>query len=583
MTRLRFKKLWLVSETARAARNIVFHQNRTLLVGRNHTGKSTVVKHLFRTLGCQTRGTSDRWDSLTISVLEFELDGRSYTAYRKANVYALRENESSQVRVTTSYSEWADIMAGLFDFRLMLPTHQETLAQATPPFLFLPYYMDQDGSWLNQWNSFDKLTQFSSWKKPLVAYVTGQRPNGYYLEKFEESKAKASMNQLNQELGVVQSALTRVRKTLPRPTIRLDTGAFKQEITDLLRTSTLLKSEQEALRKKAFDCASQRESLSSQISMAREALRELEGDLKYLTESKTELDITCPTCGTNHESGFPVRLALIDDAVTLRKVLSELEVEHRKCDEQLANVYGKINRVKRRMLDIEKILQTKKGMLRLQDVVDSQSSEVIRTAFSKDIDSLKRQLSAQEEIAAVAKFKVGQFDLPERTKEINCFYSERMELFASELGVHDLREDVNKRPDARISASGSALPRSLLAYQFAVLHTAKEKGDAKHFPVIIDSPNQQGQDANHLRQMLSFIVKRTPSDQQLILAVEDRPSDLTFDGGLVELTTAFGLLDAGQYDLACEELRDMVVAVETGLDQRLASSRIGSLEGGEHI
>lgn len=312
--------------------------------------------------------------------------------------------------------------------------------------------------------------------------------------------------------------------------------------------------------------------------MARDALRELEGDLKYLTESKTELAITCPTCGTNHESGFPVRLELIDDAVTLRKVVSELELERRKYEEQLADVYGMINRVKRKVLDIETTLQTKKGLLRLQDVVNSQSSEVIRTAFAKDIDSLKRQLADQEKIAAETKFKVGQFDLPERTKVINDFYSERMELFASELGVHDLRDDVMKRPDSSISASGSALPRSLLAYQFAVLHTAKEKGDAKHFPVIIDSPNQQGQDADHLRQILSFIVKRTPSDQQLILAVEDMPSEFSFDGELVELTTPFGLLDTEQYDLACNELRDIAVAVEAGLTQRLASSRVGSFE-----
>lgn len=578
MTRLRFKKLWLVSETTRAARNIEFHPNRTLLVGRNHTGKSTVVKHLFRTLGCQTKGKSDRWDSLAVSVLEFELDGRPYTAYRKANIYALRDDENSHVRVTTSYSEWTDIMAGLFDFRLMLPTHQDTLAQATPPYLFLPYYMDQDGSWLQQWNSFDKLSQFANWKKPLAAYVTGQRPNRYYLAKFEESKARASLNQLNQELGVVQSALSRVRKTLPRPAMRLDAASFKQEITDLLRTSSLLKAEQESLRKKAFDCAAQKESLSSQISMARDALRDLEGDLKYLTESKTEQAIICPTCGTNHESGFPVRLELIDDAVTLRKVVSELEIEFRKCEEQLADIYGKLNRIKRKMLDIEKSMQTKKGMLRLQDVVDSQSSEVIQSAFAKDIDSLKRQLGSQEKIASDAKFNVGQFDLPERAKVINDFYSERMELFASELGVHDLREDVRRRPDAGIAASGSALPRSLLAYHFAVLHTAKEKGDAKHFPVVIDSPNQQGQDANHLRQMLSFIVKRTPSDQQLILAVEDRPSNFTFDGGLIELTTPFGLLEAGQYDLACDELQDIVAAVEAGLEQRLAKSRVGSFE-----
>lgn len=583
MTRLRFKKLWLVSETTRAARSINFHPNRTLLVGRNHTGKSTVVKHVFRTLGCETKGKSDRWDSLAISVLEFELDGKPYTAYRKANVYALRDDDNSATRVTSNYSEWVDIMAGIFDFRLMLPTHQDTLAQATPPYLFLPYYLDQDGSWLQQWNSFDKLSQFSNWKKPLAAYVTGQRPNGYYLAKFEESKAKAMLHQLNQELGVVQSALSRVKKTLPRPTIHLDVAAFKQEITDLLRTSTLLKTDQESLRKKAFDYAAQRESLSSQISMARDALRDLEGDLKYLTESRTEQEITCPTCGTNHESGFPVRLILIDDAVTLRKVISELEAEHRKYEEQLANIYGKINHIKRKTLAIEKTLQTKKGIIRLQDVVDSQSSEVVRNAFAKDMDSLRRQLAAQEKISTDAKFKVNQFDLPERTKAINEFYSERMELFANKLGVPDLREDVKKRPDASISASGSALPRSLLAYQFAVLHTAKEKGDAKHFPVVIDSPNQQGQDAEHLKQMLTFIVKRTPSDQQLILAVEDRPSEFNFDGQVVELTTPFGLLEANQYDLACEELREIVMAVESGINQHLANSRIGSFDSKREI
>lgn len=578
MTRLRFKKLWLVSETTRAARSIEFHPNRTLLVGRNHTGKSTVVKHVFRTLGCETKGKSDRWDRLSISVLEFELGGKPYTAYRKANVYALRDDENASIRVTTNYSEWATIIAGIFDFRLMLPTHQESLAQATPPYLFMPYYLDQDGSWLQQWNSFDKLSQFSNWKKPLAAYVTGQRPNGYYLAKFEESKAKALLNQLNQELGVVQSALSRVKKTLPRPAIRLDATAFKQEITDLLRTSTLLKTEQESLRKKAFDYAAERESLSSQIAMAREALRNLEGDLKYLTESKTEQAINCPTCGTSHESGFPVRLELIDDAVTLRKVISELEGEHRKCEELLADIYGKINRIKRKSLDIEKTLQTKKGMLRLQDVVDSQSSEVIRSAFAKDIDTLKRQLAAQEKIATDAKFKVSQFDVPERTKAINEFYSEYMELFASELGVPDLREDVKKRPDTSISASGSALPRSLLAYQFAVLHTATEKGDAKHFPVVIDSPNQQGQDAAHLKQMLQFIVKRTPSDQQLILAVEDRPSEFNFDGQVVELTTPFGLLLPDQYVLACEELSDIVKEVESGINQLLINSRIGAID-----
>ena len=441
------------------------------------------MKHIFRTLGCETKGKSDRWDNLAISVLEFDLDGQAYTAYRRTNVYALRNSTTQAVTVTTNYREWAEIIARIFDFRLMLPTHQDKLAQATPPYLFLPFYLDQDGSWLHQWNSFDKLSQFAKWKKPLVAYVTGQRPNEYHLAKFQESQAKAAVTQLNQELNVVQAALYRVRKFLPQPRVRLDASAFEREIADLLQGSTQLKNAQESLRKKAFEYAAQNESLTTQVALAREALHDLEGDMKYLTEGKTQPTLTCPTCGTIHDNGFPVRLELVDGAVTLRKVIGELEADQRKVDQNLAEIEGKINRIKRKMLDIQKTLQTEKGMVRLQDVVETQTAEVIQAVFHSDMASLKQQLSQQVEIAVSLKEQVAQFDVPDRTKAINDFYSERIELFTGELGVHDLRDDVRKKPDATVTASGSTLPRSLLAYQYAVLHTAKEKGDSKLFPV----------------------------------------------------------------------------------------------------
>ena len=574
MKSLRFKKLWLVSEASRAARSIEFNPKMTLLVGKNHTGKSTLLKHIFKTLGCETKGKSDRWDSLAISVLRFDLNGVDYLAYRRANVYALKNESTGTIKVTTKYSEWSALLANLFNFRLMLPTHQESLSQATPPFLFLPFYFDQDGSWQKQWNSFEKLSQFSSWAKPLTSYVTGQRPNGYYIAKFEETKAKAEATKVAHELGVVQSALVRVKKSLPRTTLRIDAGAFKQEIADLLRSSTQLNQEQESLRSKAFEQASVKESLSTQIAMAKDALRDLEGDLKYLTESKVEPTLLCPTCGTTHENGFPIRLELVDDAETLRKIIAELESERQKVDEALAGIQGKLNRVRLKSHDVEKTLQIKKGALRLQDIVDSQSSEVVLGAFAKDLDSLKRQLTKHEEVSADLKERVSKFDLPERTKEINGFYAERIQLFASELGVQDLREDVKKKPDANITASGSALPRSLLAYQFAVLHTAKEKGDANLFPVVVDSPNQQGQDAEHLSQMMNFIVKRTPAGQQLILAVEESPTGLVFEGSTIELTTPFGLLDASQYETVSDELKSLVSEVSEGVDVRLKNQRI---------
>ena len=259
---------------------------------------------------------------------------------------------------------------------------------------------------------------------------------------------------------------------------------------------------------------------------------------------------------------------------TFSKIIADLESERQKVDEALAGIQGKLNRLRLKSHDIEKTLQIKKGALRLQDVVDSQSSEVVRGAFAKDMDSLKRQLTKHEEISVSLKDKVSKFDLPERTKEINGFYAERIELFASELGVQDLREDVKKKPDANITASGSALPRSLLAYQFAVLHTAKEKGDANLFPVVVDSPNQQGQDAEHLSQMMNFIVKRTPAGQQLILAVEESPVGLVFEGTTIELTTPFGLLETTQYETVSAELKNLVLEIASGIDARIANQRI---------
>lgn len=557
MKNLQFKKLWIVSEQTRSAFKLNFHSKMTLLVGKNHTGKSTLVKHIFRTLGCETLGKSDRWDPLALSVLEFECDGITYLAYRQANVYGLKNINQEWIKVATSYKKWSEIISTVFDFGLTLATHQDTMATATPPYLFLPFYIDQDGGWTKPWNSFDKLNQFADWRKPLVSYVTGQRPNEYYKAKLNLTRARSEESELEQELKVVESALARVNKSLPTVSINLDPEVFKQEIDTLLVEATKLNELQEKTRAKTFSLGSEKQSLQSQIAMARNNLKELEGDLKYLTDTKPQESILCPTCGVEHESGFVARLELIDDAAELRKIIAELEQDLRRAEDNFISNLNDLNTQRAKSDEINQALQSQKGALRLQDVVASQSAGVVRTAFSKDIDSLTSKLQEQQAEVILYKLKAEKFDLPERTKEINEYYSEHMQLFLSELGVADVKEDLKKKPDASVVTSGSGLPRTILAYQFAVLHTAKEKGDAKLFPVVIDSPNQQGQDTEHLSQMLKFIVKRVPANQQLILAVEEDPQ-LEFEGDTVKLNKPYGLLDPDSYDIALSELSELV-------------------------
>lgn len=359
-----------------------------------------------------------------------------YLAYRRANAYALKNAKTGEIKATTSYKDWTGIIAGLFDFRLQLQTHQDQTRQATPPYLFLPYYIDQDGGWLKPWNSFDKLSQFhGSWKKMLISYATGQRPNEYFLAKLNWSRAKAERKELEQELGAVQTAMNRVKKALPKASVRIDQNAFRQEINDLLRDASALQKEQELLRAKTFSLGASKQSLNAQVQMAKASLRDIEGDLKYLTETQQDGKMICPTCGDEHENAFPVRFELVEDAATLRGIMAELESELQKVEKELAAVQFKISQLRNRERDIEKALQTRKGALKLRDVVESQSAEVVRSVFSTDIGMLRKSIERHDDEIVALKGKVEQYDAPDRAKAINEYYSERVQLFATELSV----------------------------------------------------------------------------------------------------------------------------------------------------
>jgi hypothetical protein len=71
---------------------------------------------------------------------------------------------------------------------------------------------------------------------------------------------------------------------------------------------------------------------------------------------------------------------------------------------------------------------------------------------------------------------------------------------------------------------GSEGPRALAAYYYAFLGTTKEYGSSTFCPIVIDAPNQQGQDAGHLQQILAFLLSEAPAGSQVIIASESEPA-----------------------------------------------------------
>ncbi|KIZ32710.1 hypothetical protein OO18_29515, partial [Raoultella ornithinolytica] len=82
----------------------------------------------------------------------------------------------------------------------------------------------------------------------------------------------------------------------------------------------------------------------------------------------------------------------------------------------------------------------------------------------------------------------------------------RMVSYLEQLDVSNYSaQDVTKLP-ARISETGSDLPRTILAYFLAILNTVNQFSTSFFAPVVIDSPNQQDQDVKNVRSMIDLIA-----------------------------------------------------------------------------
>lgn len=73
---------------------------------------------------------------------------------------------------------------------------------------------------------------------------------------------------------------------------------------------------------------------------------------------------------------------------------------------------------------------------------------------------------------------------------------------------------------------GSAGPRGLAAYYYAFCQTAREFPNSAFCPLVLDEPNQKGQDKVHLPMVIRFLFDKAPEDSQVIVAAEKAPPNL---------------------------------------------------------
>lgn len=545
---LLIKQLTILSIPEKSAKTVTFHPQRNLITGENDVGKSSIIKSIYHSLGADVH-FDNVWEKAdAISLLTFSYSNKDYMILRSRDHFGLFDKHGNLLQSFDSIIKGlSPQFAKLFNNKLQLRQSQTNQRiSASPAIQFLPFYIDQDKSWTKPWDSFEGLGVFSGFKRDLINFVTGIRPNEYFLLSERIDQLSAKLATLKNELGVLSSAKKTVEKHIPKATFDIDIKAFKRDVDKLLIKLESLKNKENEYRKKLIKQKNKEAFIDNEITLISKSIREINKDYEH---SLNELDceITCPTCNASYDNSMVSRFGLLEDIDTCRSLLSDYLEDKKKITKEVTKLENQLNLQVAKVREITSLLNEKKGKVRLKDLIQNESSKQVKEIFNRSQSNYSNQIGEIEEQKSELETNRSKLNNKERKDSIISRFNTLIDLFLIKLNVHTLNSDGFSDIPLSVKSQGSDTPRALLAYYFAILFTSKEFTSLPLFPLVIDSPNQQDQDATNRNKIIKFIFDNTPDDYQLILGTVDLHG-VEYDGHTISPATKLKLLDKDEFE-----------------------------------
>lgn len=546
------KEMMLLSQREKSALKILFGPKRTVIIGGNSTGKSCLVKSIYYTFGAEPHELHPNWVAANVtSLVKFTVDGIPYYIMREGKVFTLFDYVGDLIAQFTKISALGRTLADLFDFRIQLLDREGELVAPPPAYLFLPYYIDQDKSWTQNWASFNRL-YLPNAKQDIVNYHTGIRSNDYYETKGVIRIADEQIKQIDSELKAVKSLLVSIKKKLSQSDFTIDIEAFQYEVEKLLIACEKLNKIQNDLKHKLSHLYNAKITLEAQLKITLRALQEVQGDYDYAVNALDEV-VECPSCGAQYDNTFADRFGMAQDEQRCLDLANEIKNDLASVNKEIESSSPRLSENIRLIADIEKQLEVKKEKIKLRDLIESEGRREMKSLFESEIDVYNQQLRDLLLLKRQNEARIKSIDNKERKESIKSMYLGYMSSFLKKINIYSLPETSYNSISSSIKESGSAKPRALMAYYYSILHIVREFGSSAFCPIVIDAPNQQGQDSENLPIMLEFIKGNQPDKSQLILTIEESHS-IDFDAKIIELTRKRKLLSIDDYASVLSEL-----------------------------
>lgn len=517
MHHMKFSRLSLLSQNEARGLQIDFSSPQTVLVAGNGSGKSAILKSLYETLGARPHKVDKSWvDARVISLLDFSIDKINFYALKFDGSYTIFDhNKNVLINTSRVTAELGPFLARILNFQLVLNNKKEETKIPPPSYAFAPFYVDQDRSWQKPWDSFSDLSMFANSARSLSEYHSGLKPNQYYEAKADRDRISVELAAIDAERRAVDQALRKVREQMPAIPLALDIDAFSQETDRLVAEGQTLHNRQSKYRADLAALNEEHQLWSDQVAVVESALKE--ADETFVESLKQPPEVECPMCGQHYANRIADQFGLRADADDLMAALQTGRSRLRDVSDRITEQRRKIDLVAVAIESVQQVLAVRREDISLRDVVIAEGRHQAQKFLQERLAALDHDYAAKRRQMddAIKQMKVA--DSRNRKQAIQLYFSQRLTEFCQSLDVRlPDRIDLHGLHIGR----GSEGPRGLAAYYYAFLHTTQRHGSATFCPIVIDAPNQQGQDQGHLKAIMEFLLSRMPADSQVIIAAE---------------------------------------------------------------
>ena len=553
MRNIRFQILKILSYKEKKARILNIDHDVVLLRGANGSGKSCVLKSIYEVLGANVRKTSEVWESANpVSLLYFTVDNIRFKALSIGkDVYIFNPGGEIRFKAKRGSVKLCQELNALFGLTLLL--EKERTPDMPPGAIYMPFYIDQDSGWSETWSSFVKMGD-SREKANYAHYLTSLVKDEYFIIKNDYIEVCTELRKIHAENKAYTTIAAEVRRQFSEIGIVMTEPQFNNLANAYLAKLTQLREQQNGMMRTLNTLYTRKSYLEVNIDQLRKNIREMDEDFRYaIAQDKI---ITCPTCGGLYHNNMITRHEILRDKHICRDQIVEFEKELDSVKERIDAAMKDNSKLLEKISDVQASIKANENNVTLDQVIDDRVRKSLVEVVTVKSDEANKRITelAQKKVALEAKIK--DFESCGRKQLLSQDFVSYVKEALSAMGIK--RTSDNIKMFAKLAATGSSLPKSVIAYTFAYLKLIEKYSGPLMMPIVIDEPKQQGLKSDGLQQMVNYMVDNVPTGGQLIISLADESISLSKETRVIDFSNQSHLLREDDYKEVQEEVDNLL-------------------------